>query len=148
MSIQRFVIFSVLALVAPTTLATNQTVISQYVNSTGLRAWELYITTSGAITFAYTTDGSTVATLTTPSSSVSLGTHEIAMDRDGSGVIRFYVDGAMVYKATMASAIAQVATSLSIGNNGSISRPFTGKIDNVRIWKDYYFCGSDNGYTP
>jgi hypothetical protein len=100
-------------------------------------SYAIYSGVDGGITF-YTFDGSSYSLASGAGTAVWDGAwHHVAGTFDGS-VMRFYLDGAEVGPSTAAGPIAYPLPSneaFYIGNfRGSCDKPFTGAIDDVRIW--------------
>lgn len=76
--------------------------------------------------------------------------YKIAVDKDATGKIRIYRNGAMVGSSTPAnSAIQNVSRQLGIGcNDNSVGSFPSGWIDEIRITKGVARYASDAGYTP
>ena len=94
-------------------------------------SWLIDWTTANQLRFLYSPDGtnasrSTLATAWTP----TVGAwHHIAVDRDNSGRLRIYVDGAVLLEADVTAAFHNAATDLKIG------APHDGWIDELRVSK-------------
>ena len=131
------------------TVLTSAQLFGQY--AIGQRNWRLATSSTGAVTFQYSLDGTNILQVRSADSIMTTGVdHELALDRDEAGVMRLYFDGVMVATAT-SSALFKVSTaSLTMGTtaDGTPTEDFNGRIDNARIWKGYAFCASDSGYTP
>jgi hypothetical protein len=85
--------------------------------------------------FLYSLDGSTplnVPGTYTPTPNV--WTH-YAADRDASGTIRVYANGAVIASAVMASSIFASLAQGIVGNDGALGSGWVGQIDDIRITK-------------
>ncbi|TGR05406.1 LamG domain-containing protein [Mesorhizobium sp. M4B.F.Ca.ET.190.01.1.1] len=99
--------------------------------------------------FLYSPNGTTpTTTVSYASPNMSLNAwHHVAVDKDATGKIRLYVDGAMVGSDTPAnSAFFNTTAVLSIGSAASASY-FNGWIDELRITKGVARYANDAGYT-
>lgn len=122
----------------------------------GLRLWQLYHNL-GELTYSTSSTGvSPTATLTTTSADLVNGTwYHIAVDKDSTGKVRIYVDGAMKASGTPADSTFSTNT-MEVGVGGAdvpantTQNPFIGNIDDVRItvrsrYGDVY---GDAGFLP
>lgn len=120
--------------------------------STGANTiWTFSAGATGTVLFAYSTNSTTYDnSLTSAAGVVTTGTwYHIAVDRDGAGKIRIYVDGVMVASATPANpAITGIATPLTIGAQASSGTvDMDGWQDEFRITKGVARYASDGGFT-
>jgi hypothetical protein len=100
-------------------------------------SYAIYSGFDGGVTF-YTFDGSSYSLASGAGTGVCDGAwHHVAGTFDGS-VMRFYLDGVEVGPSTAAGPIAYPLPSneaFYIGNfRGTCDKPFTGAIDDVRVW--------------
>lgn len=110
-------------------------------DTVGARGWYLaYQRGTGTFTFAYSSNGSSfpsgqqVAGM--DGTAVADTWYHVAADRDPSGVLRLYVDGAQVDSATSTNSVVDTSSDLFIGRLGSNgSAYFDGWIDSIRITK-------------
>jgi hypothetical protein len=121
-----------------------------------LRLWHLYHQ-AGELTYATSSTGvSPTATLSTTTASLVNGTwYHIAVDKDSTGKVRIYVDGAMKASHTPADSVIS-SNSIGFGVGGAdvpdnpTQNPFIGHIDDVRVtvrsrYGDVY---GDAGFLP
>lgn len=71
--------------------------------------------------------------------------YHLAATRDASGVVRVFVDGAVLTSATFAQTIAVSSSNVVIGAVDGFSLDFNGKIDEVRVSKE---CKYSAPFTP
>ncbi|WP_189401296.1 MULTISPECIES: LamG domain-containing protein [unclassified Mesorhizobium] len=72
----------------------------------------------------------------------------VAIDKDSSGKIRIYINGAMNTSATPANSVFFNASyQLEIGRTGAIGTLMNGWLDEVRITKGVARYASDGGFT-
>lgn len=115
-------------------------IISQYNN------WSIQIYAGDLIFQAGSSTNSTGYTWTP-----TLGQwYALAVDRDGSNVLRIYIDGVMVSKTTsFTSNISGTSYVLTLGDlNPNYGNSLNGYIDEVRITKGTARYANDSGYTP
>lgn len=108
---------------------------------TSARSWLLYVDTSTlAVTFQYSTNGSSTSNVASGSSAypgINQWVH-MAADRDASNVLRVYVNGAVVASATVSASFfaGSSANNMCVGNTQlNTSQGWTGQIDDARITK-------------
>lgn len=141
--------FSFEALIRASSIPQTGAIISKWSTSDDQRSWRFGITSTGALDFFWSTNGTQVSG--TLRSAVGLiapnTTYKVAVDRDELGNIRLYIDGAMVIKTTtpVTGAFFQSTTNVRIGNNIPLTESFVGRIDNLKYWKDYAYIASDAG---
>jgi len=129
-------------------LTGEQSLVSQWATSN--LSWHIRKLTTHEIQFGWTFNNSGVLTVVTSGASLATDTwYHIAVDKDATGKIRFYVDGVMRGSSTPSnSTIYNSATVLTIGgeSNGT-ARILNGWLDEVRITKGVARYASDSGYT-
>lgn len=106
---------------------------------------------NAGLTFTYSTDGTGAGAVSvTASWSPVIDTwYHVAVDRDGGGTIRLYVDGVMVGSAAAAVTFYNSNGLLHIGRiSTSSSNDMVGWLDEIRITKGVARYGSDGGFTP
>lgn len=131
----------------------NRGIMGHGTNTSSGLAWVLTgASTTGELTFALSTNGSSFGTtVTTSSAGMTTGVwYHIAVDKDSSGKIRVYVDGVMLASATpVNSAMFDSPAALAIGaQNAAGTADMNGWIDEVRITKGVARYASDGGFTP
>jgi hypothetical protein len=120
------------------TASFTHTIMAQYTNSAGLHGWELHRISTG-LTLVYSLDGSTNVTVYKAASTIPTSTwHHIAVARDGSGNLRFFIDGSQIGTTTtgVTGSIHHPATPLRIGaktDATSGDNPMRGRIDDARL---------------
>ena len=103
------------------------------------------------LAFYYSTNGvNTVSVLRSAWTPTADTWYHIAVDCDGSGQIRIYLDGAVVASAARSAALVNNGTSLYVGQeqSGGGSSRFRGHLDEMRITKGVARYGSGSGFTP
>lgn len=74
--------------------------------------------------------------------------YHIAVDRDGAGKVRLYLDGVMVASNAASTAILSSTNALAIGRLGHVALWYMpGHIDELRITKGTGRYASDSGFT-
>ena len=117
--------------------------ISKYNPNGNQRSWRFEPGYAGAkMAFRWSPDGSTQYTLT--SNAITDGVyHHIALDRDGSGKLRLYIDGTMVDSETSNTSFFNSSADLRLeAVSGHISK------DEIRVTKGVARYASDAGFTP
>jgi hypothetical protein len=124
----------------------NVGLISQW-NSTGTTSWAFWFSSTNFTFRAVDTGGTTRdATLVTFSPTLNTWYH-LAVDRDGSGNLRLYVDGIMHSKTTgYTHNIRGGDQPLDIGRVRGSAFDMNGWIDELRITKGVARYASDSGY--
>lgn len=141
--------FTVEAWVRPTVTGTKW-IVGQYSSSTSARGWMLFYELNQVRWIAWDAGGVARA-LFQGSSSWSLEQwHHVAVDRTPEGVLRIYLNGAMVAKdAAYTHTLRNVASPLSIGhgNGASAANTMNGHLDEVRVTKGVARYASDGGFA-
>jgi len=121
-----------------------------------MRLWHLfYSAVTGELSFQTFSSGITAtASTTTSGAGIVYGAwYHIAVDKDSTGKVRIYVNGAMkALDIPVDSVIVDNTMEISVGGSGTstIQNPFVGNIDDVRItvrsrYGDVY---GDAGFLP
>ena len=98
----------------------------------GANGYMLRVGASGQVNFAIGTGS--FGQITSPAGVLSLNTwHHVAATYNGLAM-NLYVDGVMVQSGNMTGNLGIASNPLYLGGNPS--RPFPGRIDEVRIWND------------
>lgn len=144
--------FTIMALIKPSSYSfggQGQFVILMHGTSVdNTRSWRLSLTATGQIDMNISTNGKDWVSARSIAT-VALNTvHEVAADRAEDGTVRTYLDGAMVASFAGPGTLKNPTAGLRIGRSSATNEGFVGRIDKVRIWKNYAFCASDAGYTP
>jgi concanavalin A-like lectin/glucanase superfamily protein len=76
--------------------------------------------------------------------------YHLAVDKDSTGKIRLYVNGAVVGSATPANSTINhnAGQPVSIGCTGFGGNPLSGWVDEVRVTKGVARYKTDAGFTP
>jgi hypothetical protein len=131
----------------------HQSIISHYDTGSNQRAWWLrMVATTDLLQFWTSGDGTTPNLIVADTVVLAVDTwYHVAVDRDGSNVVRLYKDGVMRDSATDTTDIHDSTAPLLIGANrtsGSNSNAWDGWIDNVRLTVGTARYASDSGFTP
>lgn len=70
----------------------------------------------------------------------------IAVDRDASGTLRVYLNGAVVASRSISGSFFHSTFTCQVGNDNTLSRPFPGYLDEVRVTKGVAQYGG--AFTP
>lgn len=127
---------------------TKAGLITKWVGSGNLRSWMLrYDDTDNKLEFWRSTDGTDNTELFGAVQVLTIGQwYHIAVDKDGSDVLRMYVDGVMIASVTDANTFSDVSTVVKVGGyNTAFS--FNGFVDGVRITKGEAIYASDDGFV-
>jgi hypothetical protein len=123
--------------------------ISQFDNSAAVAGWMFGRTAADGMLFLFYDTGGTARFVTaswTPSTNTW---YKVAVDRDGSGDVRLYVDGAYMGKLTLSQTFRNSTKELTVGRRDhGTPRAVNGWIDEVRITNGIARYASDSGYTP
>jgi hypothetical protein len=98
-------------------------------------SWYLGMNTSGQLTFQYSLTGAALLSITSAFSPTLNTWYHVAVDRDSSGVIRLYLNGAVVASTTDTGSLFASSNSLYIGNDPALTRRFPGYMQDIRITK-------------
>ena len=138
--------FTIECWVYPTT-SNNGWIMQTGVGGSGVGAWGLaYNSSTPALTFTYSTDGSTNTNISgTCTLGLNTWTH-VAADYDGT-TLRVYASGSVVASGSLSGALYATTQELAIGNdNHTDSGPWNGYIDEMRVTKGVArYAG---GFTP
>jgi hypothetical protein len=74
--------------------------------------------------------------------------HHLAWDRDGSGVVRTYVDGVMKGKTTLAQTMNNATGQFGVGTIPSVGLDLNGALDEIRVTVGEAVYATDAGFTP
>jgi len=113
------------------------------------RGWALTGFTGGVLRGMLSADGSTAGlTLTGTTAYTPQVWHHICLERDGSGLVRLYLDGVVEASGTFGSALFNnTGADLEIGGyNGGNGNPAGYRLDEVRITKDV--ARYNGAFTP
>jgi hypothetical protein len=122
--------------------------ISQWNNAIGVASWMFGRTAAAGISFVFYDATNTLYAVETPWTPNPNVWYDIAVDRDAAGVIRIYVNGSMLVKATRPQVFLNSTVGLDIGRiNHSTPRFVTGHLDEIRITNGVARYASDSGYT-
>lgn len=122
------------------------TVASVYVSTTSQRGW-YFGYSSSTYRFVFYDTGGTQRIISTSFAFSTGQWYHLAVDRDASGVVRLYVDGAMVGSATSSQTIRETSATPKVGSLGGFSNVmFQGWLDEVRITKNVARYASDDGF--
>lgn len=127
---------------------TLEVLMAQYSNGSSSNSWELCMTTAGKLAFLYSTNGSNqfaVEAAYTPTTGQWI---HIAVDRDGSGVIRVYADGVLIASATDTATISSPQRSFVVGNDDTVAKRHPGYICDVRYTNGIARYANGSGFTP
>jgi hypothetical protein len=132
-------------------LSSTMGIISKGSNATTGPAWALIRLSTGELVFRMATN-STGSTFVNVSASPSLSTgqwYHVAADRDGGGVVRLYLDGAMIASTSHATALINGSRELYVGATsiGGALQDLNGWVDEARVIKGAAPYASDSGYT-
>lgn len=120
--------------------------VGQFNTSLNQRSW-LIGYTNGNVAGWVSTNG-TAQTQISGAWTPVVGTwYKVAMDRDASNVVRVYLDGVMVNKATVSGSLFNSGQPMIIGSFNNASFEHIGRIDEVRVTKGVARYASDAGYT-
>ncbi|MGR9252754.1 LamG domain-containing protein [Rhizobium leguminosarum] len=126
---------------------TNEAFVGQWGSTTAEQSWYFFLN-AGSLTFRLRDTGGTnrdTAVAWTPT--VNTWYH-VAIDRDVSGKVRVYRDGAMVASNTFAQTLQNGTGLLGIGRvPGFTTFDLNGWVDEVRVTKGVARYASDSGYT-
>jgi hypothetical protein len=116
------------------------------------RSWQFYALVSGQIQFMLSNAGTTQdVSMTTTGTAMITGTwYHIAVDKDGTGKIRLYINGVMRGSQTPANSVTfNSSRSLYIGTAALVTgdHSMDGWIDELRITKGIARYASDSGFT-
>lgn len=101
---------------------------------------------AGALLFQYSTNGADTVTPINVASGMSNNTqHHWAAERNDAGLVRVYVDGAVVGSATVTASFFASTKPLTIGADTAGNAPLAGHIDEVRITRGAWY---DGAFTP
>jgi hypothetical protein len=113
-------------------------------------AWALYCDTVGLTALRYRFVDNTGTTRDAISSAITNVANQwfhYAADRDGTGKVRVYIDGAMIGSATNSQTFRNSTNNLRIGSIEGFSFDFGGWLDELRITKGVARYASDSGFT-
>lgn len=125
--------------------------LGQWGNAVGVCSW-FYFLDAGTLTFIIYD-----STLTARSVTVAVGTlsanvwRHFAVDRDGTGKLRLYIDGVMVASGAFNYAFNVGSSNLGIGvipQAGNEAKYCPGWIDEARFTNGVARYASDSGFTP
>jgi hypothetical protein len=126
-----------------------QGLISKSGNTAAAAAWALCLN-AGVFGFRGSdSGGSNIAVTVAHSFSTGVWYHVLA-ERDGSNVLRVFVDGVMITSATVSSTILASSGDFLLGRwvTGAVNRNLNGWIDEARVIKGAFVHGSDTSFTP
>lgn len=105
-------------------------IVAQFTNTSG-GGW-FFGVAGGGLSFWYCDTGGTVHSIIGSSTVATGAWHFVAVDRDASGVIRLYLDGAVVGSATVATFQSAVVQTC-FGNSNRFGDQWPGYVDEVRV---------------
>jgi len=111
------------------------------------KSWWIRLDGAGQVRFLASSDGTTTFSMdvTTTGFGFTAGAwHDICIEKDATGKIRFYRGGVMKFSVTPANSVFFAAAGLLAGGNDGNPN---GYIDHVRITKGVARYASDSGYT-
>lgn len=110
--------------------------VGQWGSTVAEQNWMLWIN-GGQLEFRFRDTGGTIRSVSTTLFPVSSTWYHIAATRDGSGVVRLFLDGALVASATLAQAMQDTTGTLRVGANSVIGAgyDYQGWIDELAISK-------------
>lgn len=140
--------FTVECMFKPDALGIPQALVGQWFTGRGgQRSWSLLLSSSDELRLWYSTTGSNFPALDTPSGMIVGQTYSVAMDRDASGDVRLYVDGAMLIKANIPDSFFVSDAKMVVGDREDGDEDIRGRMDEIRITKGVARYASDSGYT-
>ena len=132
----------------PDLAATNAALISKWDGHTSDRSWILFLN-AGSLYFRFSESGSgTLRDVVSPWAPVAGQAYHIAASRDVSGVVRLFINGAVVAQATLPQAINDGTEGVLVGYGRDLASAYrvNGYIDEVAITKG--LCLRASNFTP
>lgn len=139
-TVQTFVRFA-------TAAPANAALVGKWGGTTGARSWVLYLN-AGTLYFRFSDSAGTLRDCSIPWSPAANTWYHIAASRDASGVVRLFVDGAVVATATLPQALNAGTNSVRIGHANDLTSAYyvNGRMDEVGISKG--LCLYTSAFTP
>ena len=111
-----------------------QAIVAQFGGATNL-GWFFGSTQANELSLTYSTTGSNTAKIgLSLTFTPTLNTwHHLAVDRDASNTVRFYLNGAVIASTAAAVTIFPSTQLLRIGNDQNGNRGFPGMLDEIRV---------------
>jgi hypothetical protein len=138
--------------------AANQGILSLGDFTSGTNRVAIYVPTSGHLGVSLVPEdgsgsGGPWATFIGAATPADVDWHHIAVDRDGSGVVRLYLNGVKIAGGSFPDVLHNIVSArMQIGVWRPLtlfSHPFAGgHIDEVRVTKGHAYYATDAGFTP
>lgn len=109
-------------------------------------SWRLYSTNGTNLRFQFYDTGSSPRVITATFSPSTGQWYHFAADRNASGLMRIYIDGAVSASGTFAQSVRDGTNQLRIGHNQGANTYFNGWIDEFRVVKGYAVY--NGAFTP
>lgn len=139
--------FTIEAWIRPSRVNVIQAIIAHRTgDGTTLKAWSLYLISSGKLEFQFAVDDAVEYNMTSINSIVKDVWTHVAVDRDALGTVRLYINGVMEKSELGIAQIREFRKPITIGCRGDTVSEYLGWIDELRITKGEARYGSDTGY--
>ena len=127
----------------------GQTFVAKWNGGTTVAEWAFWFDNTSKLGFLFYDSGGVLRTCQLAWAPVVNTWYHVAVDRDATGVVRLYVNGAMLTKATLAQTMRNSNNPLQVGTilPHSSAWYLNGWLDELRITKGVARYASDSGYT-
>lgn len=115
---------------------TNAALIGKWGGTSGARSWVLYLN-AGTLFMRFSDSGGTLRDCSVPWAPAANTTYHVAASRDAAGVVRLFIDGAVVATANLPQTLNAGTNGVRIGHAHDLTSAYyvNGRMDEVAITK-------------